>query len=44
MLRYETVQVRSDGAQLAEFGRLLDDGTVRVAEGHLRGKLVLTVT
>ncbi|MEU0495838.1 NADP-dependent oxidoreductase [Mycobacterium sp. NPDC006124] len=55
-------QVRSDGARLAELGRLLDDGTVRVAvdstfpladaaaaheraaEGHLRGKLVLTVT
>ena len=55
-------QVRSDGAQLAELGRLLDDGTVRVAidgtyplaqaraaheraeEGHLRGKIVLTVS
>lgn len=55
-------QVRSDGAQLTEFGRLLADGTVRVAidgtfplaqaraaheradEGHLRGKIVLTVS
>jgi len=54
-------QVRSDGTQLAELGRLLADGTVRVAvdgtyplaearaaheraaEGHLRGKIVLTV-
>ena len=54
-------QVRSDGTQLAEFGRLLADGTVRVAidgtfplaqaraaheraaEGHLQGKIVLTV-
>ena len=26
-----TTQVRSNGAQLAEVGRLLDDGTVRVA-------------
>jgi NADPH:quinone reductase-like Zn-dependent oxidoreductase len=55
-------QVRSDGGQLAELGRLLDDGTVRVAidgtyplaearaaheraeRGHLRGKIVLTVS
>ena len=55
-------QVRSDGRQLAELGRLLDDGTVRVAidgtyplaqaraaheraeQGHLRGKIVLTVS
>ncbi|WP_330347102.1 NADP-dependent oxidoreductase [Streptomyces sp. NBC_00582] len=54
-------QVRSSGAQLAEVGRLLDAGTVRVAidstfpladaraaheraaEGHLQGKIVLTV-
>ena len=54
-------QVRSNGAQLAEVGRLLDDGTIRVAidselpladarkaheraaQGHIRGKIVLTV-
>ncbi|WP_109107060.1 NADP-dependent oxidoreductase [Azospirillum sp. TSO35-2] len=54
-------QVRSNGAQLAEIGRLLDDGTIRVvidsrfplaearkaheraAEGHVQGKIVLTV-
>ncbi|GAA1675380.1 NADP-dependent oxidoreductase [Streptomyces yatensis] len=54
-------QVRSHGAQLAELGRLLADGTIRVAidstfpladaraaheraaQGHLRGKIVLTV-
>ncbi len=54
-------QVRSNGAQLAELGRLLDAGTVRVgidsvfpladarkaheraAEGHIQGKIVLTV-
>ncbi|WP_310784782.1 NADP-dependent oxidoreductase [Mycobacterium sp. Z3061] len=54
-------QVRSNGSQLAELGRLLDAGTVRVAidstyrladaraaheraeQGHVRGKLVLTV-
>src|SRR4051812_43241557 len=54
-------QVRANGAQLAELGRLLEDGTIRVAidstfpledaqaahkraaEGHLRGKIVLTV-
>lgn len=54
-------QVRSSGRQLAELGRLLDDGTVRVAidstfpladaaaahqraeQGHIRGKIVLTV-
>ena len=54
-------QVRSNGAQLAEVGRLLEAGTVRVAidsafapaearraheraaQGHLQGKLVLTV-
>ncbi|WP_263260673.1 NADP-dependent oxidoreductase [Pseudomonas sp. RIT-PI-S] len=54
-------QVRSNGAQLAELGRLLDDGTIRVAvdstfaladarkaheraaEGHIEGKIVLTV-
>ena len=54
-------QVRSNGAQLAELGRLLDNGTVRVAidstfpladardaheraaQGHVRGKIVLTV-
>ncbi|MFE4214656.1 NADP-dependent oxidoreductase [Streptomyces sp. NPDC056844] len=53
-------QVRSNGAQLAELGRLLDTGAVRVAidstfpladaraaheraaEGHIRGKIVLT--
>ena len=54
-------QVRSNGPQLAEVGRLLEAGTVRVpidstfalaearqaheraAQGHLQGKLVLTV-
>lgn len=54
-------QVRSNGRQLAELGRLLNDGTVRVAidsalplaaarkaheraaQGHIRGKIVLTV-
>ncbi|MFE9063487.1 NADP-dependent oxidoreductase [Streptomyces violaceusniger] len=54
-------QVRSNGAQLAEIGRLLADGTIRVAidstfpledaraaheraaQGHLQGKIVLTV-
>ncbi|KQH77709.1 NADPH-quinone reductase [Mycobacterium gordonae] len=54
-------QVRSNGSQLAELGRLLGAGTVRVAidstypladaraaheraeQGHVRGKLVLTV-
>lgn len=54
-------QVRSNGQQLAELGRLLDDGTVRAAvdstftladaaaahqraeQGHIRGKIVLTV-
>jgi NADPH:quinone reductase-like Zn-dependent oxidoreductase len=54
-------QVRSNGAQLAEIGRLLDDGTIRVAidstfplkdaqaaheratQGHIQGKIVLTV-
>ncbi|MFE4453658.1 NADP-dependent oxidoreductase [Streptomyces sp. NPDC056796] len=54
-------QVRSNGAQLAELGRLLDTGTVRVAidstfaladaraaheraaQGHVQGKIVLTV-
>jgi len=56
-----SAQVRSNGAQLAEVGRLLDDGTIRVildstyplseayaahqkaAQGHLQGKMVLTV-
>lgn len=56
-----TTQVRSNGAQLEEVGRLLNDGTIRVeidstfpladatkaheraAEGHIRGKIVLTV-
>ncbi|MET1072818.1 MAG: NADP-dependent oxidoreductase [Umezawaea sp.] len=55
------IQVRANGAQLAELARLLEDGTIRVAidstfplldaqaahkradEGHLRGKIVLTV-
>jgi NADPH:quinone reductase-like Zn-dependent oxidoreductase len=55
-------QVRSNGPQLAELGRLLDDGTVRVAidstfplarareaheraaRGHIRGKIVLSVS
>jgi NADPH:quinone reductase-like Zn-dependent oxidoreductase len=54
-------QVRSNGAQLEDLGRLLDDGTVRIAidssyplqeaakaheraeQGHIRGKIVLTV-
>ncbi|MFE9006613.1 NADP-dependent oxidoreductase [Streptomyces sp. NPDC007875] len=54
-------QVRSNGTQLAEIGRLLADGTIRVAidstfpladaraaheraaQGHLQGKIVLTV-
>ncbi|MBW8706627.1 2-haloacrylate reductase [Streptomyces sp. MBT84] len=54
-------QVRSNGAQLAELGRLLDAGTVhvaidstfaladaraaheRAAQGHIQGKIVLTV-
>lgn len=54
-------QVRSNGAQLAEIGHLIDDGTLRIAidsvfplsearkaheraeEGHIRGKIVLTV-
>ena len=54
-------QVRSNGAQLAEVGRLLDNGTLcvaidsdfpladagkaheRAAQGHSRGKIVLTV-
>jgi NADPH:quinone reductase-like Zn-dependent oxidoreductase len=54
-------QVRSNGPQLAEIGRVLDAGTVRVAidrtfpladarkaheraaDGHVRGKIVLTV-
>jgi NADPH:quinone reductase-like Zn-dependent oxidoreductase len=54
-------QVRSNGAQLAEIGRLLEDGTIRVAidstfplkdaqaaheraaQGHLQGKIVLTI-
>lgn len=57
-----TAQVRSNGSQLADLGRLLDAGTVRVAidstfaladaraaheraaRGHIRGKIVLTVT
>jgi NADPH:quinone reductase-like Zn-dependent oxidoreductase len=56
-----TTQVRANGAQLEEVGRLLDDATIRVAidssfpltdarkaheraaEGHIRGKIVLTV-
>ena len=55
------IQVRSHGPQLAEIGRLLDDGTLRVgvdstyplreagraharaAQGHIQGKIVLTV-
>ncbi|MFE2477883.1 zinc-binding dehydrogenase [Streptomyces sp. NPDC059389] len=54
-------QVRSDAVQLAELGRLLDAGTVRVAidstfaladaraaheraaQGHIQGKIVLTI-
>ncbi|MDY6947378.1 MAG: NADP-dependent oxidoreductase, partial [Pseudomonadota bacterium] len=56
-----STQVRSNGAQLAGLGRLLDAGTIRVAidstfpledarkaheraaQGHIRGKIVLTV-
>lgn len=56
-----TTQVRSNGAQLAELGRLLYDGSIRVvldstfpladarkaheraANGHIQGKIVLTV-
>ncbi|RFU44242.1 NADP-dependent oxidoreductase [Paraburkholderia sp. DHOC27] len=56
-----TTQVRSNGAQLEDVGRLLDDGTIRVwidsefplhdahkaheraAQGHIRGKIALTV-
>jgi NADPH:quinone reductase-like Zn-dependent oxidoreductase len=56
-----STQVHSNGAQLAEIGRLLEDGTIRVAidstfpledvqaaheraaQGHLQGKIVLTV-
>jgi NADPH:quinone reductase-like Zn-dependent oxidoreductase len=55
-------QVRSNGSQLEQIGRLLEDGTVRIAidaefplqeavvaheraeQGHIRGKLVLTVS
>ena len=55
-------QVRSNGTQLVELGRLLEDGTVRIgidgifplkeasnsheraAQGHIQGKLILTVT
>lgn len=55
-------QVRSNGRQLGDLGRLLDEGTVRIAieatfplhdavaaheraeQGHIRGKLVLTVS
>ncbi|MFF2383306.1 NADP-dependent oxidoreductase [Streptomyces sp. NPDC058108] len=55
------IQVRSNGLQLAEIGRLLDDGTLQVgvdsayplheaagahtraAQGHIQGKIVLTV-
>lgn len=54
-------QVRSNGRQLAELGRLLEDGTVRIgidsvfpladarrsheraAEGHIQGKIAMTV-
>lgn len=54
-------QVRANGAQLAELGRLMDAGTIRVAidstfaladarvahkraaQGHIQGKIVLTV-
>lgn len=54
-------QVRANGAQLAELGRLVDTGTIRVAidstfaladaqaahkraaQGHIQGKIVLTV-
>ncbi|MFL6698950.1 MAG: NADP-dependent oxidoreductase [Vitreoscilla sp.] len=60
--KVSATQVRSSGAQLAELGRLLQAGTVRVAidstfpladarqaheraaRGHIRGKIVLTVT
>jgi NADPH:quinone reductase-like Zn-dependent oxidoreductase len=56
-----SAQVRSSGQQMAELGRLLDAGTLRVAvdstypledarkaheraaQGHIRGKIVLTV-
>ncbi len=56
-----TTQVRSNGAQLNELGRLLDNGSIRVvldstfpladahkaheraADGHIQGKIVLTV-
>jgi NADPH:quinone reductase-like Zn-dependent oxidoreductase len=56
-----TTQVRSSGAQLEEVGRLLEDGTIRVAidsefplanarkaheraaQGHIQGKIILTV-
>ncbi|MFJ9346383.1 NADP-dependent oxidoreductase [Streptomyces sp. NPDC101237] len=55
------IQVRSNGSQLAEIGRLLDDGALQVgvdstyplpeahsahrraAQGHIQGKIVLTV-
>ena len=55
------IQVRSSGSQLAEIGRLLDEGVlqvgldstyplseareahVRAAQGHIQGKIVLTV-
>ncbi|MEU8947137.1 NADP-dependent oxidoreductase [Streptomyces sp. NPDC048489] len=55
------IQVRSNGLQLAEIGRLLDDGSLQVgvdstyplheaarahtraAQGHIQGKIVLTV-
>jgi NADPH:quinone reductase-like Zn-dependent oxidoreductase len=60
-VRVSMTQVRSNGPQLEELGRLLDAGTVRVAvdstfplaearqahervaRGHMRGKIVLTV-
>jgi len=56
-----TTQVRSNGAQLGDIGRLLDDGAIRAvvdsiypladahkaheraAQGHIQGKIVLTV-
>jgi len=56
-----STQVRSNGAQLRDLARLLDDGTIRVvldsvypladarqaheraAQGHIQGKIVLTV-
>jgi len=56
-----STQVRANGPQLAELGRLVEDGTIRVAidstfpladagaaheraaQGHLRGKIVLTI-